>query len=153
MPAPGEMAEILLVEDEPADAYLTRLAFEEAGIAAHLHHVGHGHEALDFLHRRPPYLEAPRPGLILLDLNMPRMNGYEFMTALRAEPAFADIPVVVLTTSDVERDIEATRNYGAADYIVKPVDMDAFCHRMGRLASEWRLPRTGGDESSGGGPE
>jgi CheY-like chemotaxis protein len=143
------MAEILLVEDEPADAYLTRLAFEEAGIAAHLHHVGHGYEAMDYLLRRPPYRDAPQPDLILLDLNMPRMNGYEFMTALHTEPALADIPVVVLTTSDVERDIEATRNHGAADYIVKPVDMDVFCHRMSRLASEWRLPRSISGESGG----
>ncbi|MFO8155330.1 MAG: response regulator [Pseudomonadota bacterium] len=145
MTAPRERAEILLVEDEPADAHLTRFAFEEAGIAVHLHHVSHGFAALDFLHRRPPYGDAPRPGLILLDLNMPRMNGYEFMTALRGEPGFADIPVVVLTTSDVERDVEATRDHGAADYIVKPVDMDAFCHRMSRLAGEWRLPRSGGE--------
>ncbi len=142
-------ATILLVEDEPADAHLTRMAFEEAGVTVDLHHVSHGLEALDFLYRRPPYMEAPRPALILLDLNMPRMNGYEFLDALRGDATLADIPVVVLTTSDVERDLEATRDRGAADYIVKPVDLDVFCHRMSRLAHEWRLPQSGGEQGGG----
>ena len=137
---PIDAPDLLLVEDEPADAFLTRIAFEEAGIAVRIHHVGNGREALDFLRRKPPYEAAPRPVLVLLDLNMPRMNGHEFLAEKQGDDALTDLPVVVLTTSDVERDVEACRANGADDYIVKPVDVERYRERVGLLARTWGLP-------------
>jgi CheY-like chemotaxis protein len=113
---------ILLVEDEPADAHLVRLGLRESHIGANLHHVSDGQAALD-------YLYAPnhrRPSLILLDLNMPRMNGLECLAALKNDRALADIPVVVLTTSAAERDITAARTAGAIAFLTKPVDVRQF---------------------------
>lgn len=137
--------DLLLLEDEPADAHLVRVSLREARVHCNLHHVVDGREGLDFLHRRPPYEAAPRPDLILLDLNMPRMNGREFLVAVKADSALADIPVVVLTTSEVERDVEASYKGGAAGYITKPVDMEQFVAAIGQLSDYWfvltRLPR------------
>ncbi|WP_028491472.1 diguanylate cyclase domain-containing protein [Thioalkalivibrio sp. ALE19] len=134
------VTDVLLVEDEPADVHLTRMAFEEAGVTARLHHVNDGREALRFLAGEPPYDEAPQPGLILLDLNMPHMGGLEFLQRLRETDQADAIPVVVLSTSDLERDIRASRQNGAADYMVKPLDMEQFCDRVQRLAKDWNLP-------------
>ena len=137
--------DILLLEDEPADAHLVRVSLRDARVHCNLHHVVDGREGLDFLHRRPPHESAPRPDLILLDLNMPRMNGREFLVAIKAVPEFADIPVVVLTTSEVERDVEACYKNGAAGYITKPVDMEQFVAAIAQLSDYWfvltRLPR------------
>jgi len=115
--------EILLLEDEPADAHLVRISLKEARVHCRLHHQLDGRDGLDFLLRKPPHQEAPRPDLILLDLNMPRMNGHEFLNAIKAEASLCDIPVVVLTTSEVERDVEACFKNGAAGFITKPVDI------------------------------
>ncbi len=87
--------EILLLEDEPSDAYLVIMALKEGKVLAHLHHVVDGREGLDFLNRTEKYANAPRPDLIFLDLNMPRMNGCEFLTAIKADEHFKSIPVVV----------------------------------------------------------
>lgn len=137
--------DILLLEDEPADAHLVRVSLRDARVFCQLHHVVDGREGLDFLHRQPPHEAAPRPDLILLDLNMPRMNGREFLQAIKADPAFSDIPVVVLTTSEVERDVEASYKSGAAGYITKPVDMEQFVAAITQLSDYWfvlaRLPR------------
>lgn len=137
--------DILLLEDEPADAHLVRVSLKDARVHCQLHHVLDGRAGLDFLYRRPPHEAAPRPDLILLDLNMPRMNGREFLVAIKADPALADIPVVVLTTSEVERDVEASYKSGAAGYITKPVDMEQFVAAIGQLSDYWfvltRLPR------------
>lgn len=136
--------DILLLEDEPADAYLVRVALKEYKIYVKLHHVVDGRDGLDFLHRVGKYLDAPRPRLILLDLNMPRMNGREFLTAIKADDQFKDIPVVVLTTSEVERDVLASYQLGAAGYITKPVDVAQFMAAMSHLEDYWftlvRLP-------------
>ncbi|WP_024329206.1 diguanylate cyclase [Thioalkalivibrio sp. ALR17-21] len=134
------VTDVLLVEDEPADVHLTRMAFEEAGVTARLHHVNDGREALRFLAGEAPYDQAPQPGLILLDLNMPHMGGLEFLQRLREKEQADDVPVVVLSTSDLERDIQASRQHGAADYLVKPLDMEQFCDRVQRLAQDWNLP-------------
>ena len=140
-----EPFDILLLEDEPADAHLVRVSLREARVHCVLHHVVDGREGLDFLQRRPPFDAAPRPDLILLDLNMPRMNGHEFLAAIKADPALADIPVVVLTTSEVERDVEASYRQGAAGYITKPVDMEQFITAIVQLSDYWfvltRLPQ------------
>lgn len=137
--------DILLLEDEPADAHLVRVSLRDARVLCQLHHVVDGREGLDFLHRQPPHAAAPRPDLILLDLNMPRMNGREFLQAVKADPALSDIPVVVLTTSEVERDVEASYKNGAAGYITKPVDMEQFVAAITQLSDYWfvlaRLPR------------
>lgn len=137
--------EILLLEDEPADAHLVRVSLKESRVHCQLHHVSDGREGLDFLQHKPPYTSAPRPDLILLDLNMPRMNGHEFLAALKADEDLRDIPVVVLTTSEVERDVEASFKQGAAGYITKPVDMQQFTAAIAQLSDYWfvltRLPR------------
>ncbi|MDD2761742.1 MAG: response regulator [Methylomonas sp.] len=136
--------EILLLEDEPADAHLVSIALKDARVHCRLHHQLDGRDGLDFLHRKPPHENAPRPDLILLDLNMPRMNGHEFLNAIKAEPALCDIPVVVLTTSEVQRDVEASFKLGAAGYITKPVDIQQFSAAIAQLSDYWfvltRLP-------------
>lgn len=137
--------DILLVEDEPADANLVRSALKESKVLCNFHHVLDGVEALAFLHRQGQYQDAPPPDLILLDLNMPRMNGREFLAAVKADESLASIPVVVLTTSDVERDVVASYKLGAAGYITKPVDMEQFIDAIRQLDNYWfvlaRLPK------------
>jgi CheY-like chemotaxis protein len=137
---------ILLVEDEPADAHLVQVALTENRILADVRHVTDGREAFDCLRRQGPrFADAPRPDLILLDLNMPRMDGREFLAAIKLEQDFRNIPVVVLTTSDVERDIVASYHLGAAGYITKPVDVIQFMAAIRDLGDYWfdlvRLPQ------------
>jgi len=140
-----KMVEILLLEDEPADAYLVKMALRENKILANLHHVVDGQKGMDFLNKIDEYATAPRPDLIFLDLNMPRMNGYEFLETIKANPMFNDIPVVVLTTSDVESDVVRSYESGAASYITKPVDMQQFMAAIAQLSDYWftlvRLPK------------
>lgn len=137
--------EILLLEDEPGDAHLVRLALKEGRIHSRLHHVLDGKEGLQFLQREGPYQGVPRPDLILLDLNMPRMNGHEFLAAMKADKRFSSIPVVILTTSEVDRDVEASYKNGASGYITKPVDMAQFSSAINQLGDYWfalvRIPR------------
>ncbi|MDO9106048.1 MAG: response regulator [Methylovulum sp.] len=137
--------EILLLEDEPADAYLVKLALKESKILARMSHVAGGIEGLDFLRRNGEYDNAPCPDLILLDINMPRMNGYEFLSAIKADKAFKTIPVVVLSTSNVERDIFISYDLGAAGYITKPIDITQLIAAITRLGDYWfdlvRLPQ------------
>jgi CheY-like chemotaxis protein len=131
---------LLLAEDEPADAHLVQVALKENRILADLYHVLDGREALEFL-RQP---QQPRPNLILLDLNMPRMDGRECLAAIKSDPAIKDIPVVILTTSDVERDIVSAYTLGAAGFITKPMDLEQFIKSIGGLGDYWihlvRLP-------------
>jgi CheY-like chemotaxis protein len=137
---------ILLAEDEPSDAYLVKAAIAENHILADLYHVTDGREALDYLQRRGArYADARRPNLILLDLNMPRMDGREFLAAIKQLPGLGDIPVVVLTTSEVERDVVASYDLGASGYITKPVDVVQFMAAIRALGDYWidliRLPK------------
>lgn len=139
---------ILLVEDEPADAYLVRMALAENHILTDLHHVADGIEAFDFLHKRGDrYAKAPAPDLILLDLNMPRMNGREFLAAIKHHEHLKAIPVVVMTTSEVEQDILASYKLGAAGFIVKPLDVTQFMQAIRKLEDYWctvvRIPKWG----------
>lgn len=136
---------ILLAEDEPADAHLVKAALAENRILTDLHHVVDGREVLEFLRREGPrFANAPRPDLILLDLNMPRMDGRECLAALKKDPVLHGIPVVILTTSEVERDIVASYNLGASGYIAKPVDIEQFIAAVRHLGDYWiklvRLP-------------
>ncbi len=142
---PPKFVEILLLEDEPSDAYLVKMALKEGKVLANLHHVADGREGLDFLNRAENYANAPRPDLIFLDLNMPRMNGYEFLTALKADGRFKSIPVVVLTTSDVEKDVVSSYQLGANSFITKPMDMPQFMQAIRQVGDYWfslvRLPQ------------
>ena len=136
---------ILLAEDEPADAHLVKTALVENKIPAELHHVLDGREVFEFLRQQGPrFAAAPRPDLILLDLNMPRMDGRECLAALKQDAALRTIPVVILTTSDVERDVVASYHLGAAGYITKSVDMVQFMAAINGLGNYWidlvRLP-------------
>lgn len=137
--------EILLLEDEPSDAYLVKMALKEGKLLANLHHVVDGREGLDFLNKTEKYANAPRPDLILLDLNMPRMNGCEFLAVIKANEHFKSIPVVVLTTSDVEKDVVSSYQLGATSYITKPIDMPQFIKAVQQLGEYWfslvRLPQ------------
>ena len=129
---------ILLVEDSQVDAHLTRAALEENRFAVSMHHVTDGIEALDYLRQQgQAFTDGLRPDLILLDLNMPRMNGREFLTAMKADPNLSDIPVVILTTSDVEQDVIASYKLGAAGYVTKPVDLEQFIHAINQLGNYW----------------
>ncbi|WP_346344053.1 response regulator [Magnetospirillum sulfuroxidans] len=138
---------ILLVEDSQVDAHLTRAALEENRFAVSMHHVTDGVEALAYLRQQgETYQDGPRPDLILLDLNMPRMNGREFLTAMKSDPNLSDIPVVILTPSDVEQDVVASYKLGAAGYVTKPVDLEQFIHAINQLGNYWfklvRVPQT-----------
>ncbi|MCA1906894.1 MAG: response regulator [Magnetospirillum sp.] len=136
--------DILLVEDDPGDAGLTRAALAQAKLLCNLHHVCDGVEALEFLRKQGTYRDKPTPHLILLDLNMPRMGGREVLEVLRTDPQLHKIPVVVLTTSDVEADIEASYQLGANSFITKPVDIDQFIESVKAMGDYWfsvvRLP-------------
>ncbi len=125
-PTPLDVVDVLLVEDDDGDVLMTREAFEHHKIRNKLHVVQDGEEALQFLHREGPYADAPRPGLILLDLNLPRRDGREVLAELKADPELRVIPVVVLTTSEAEEDILRSYSLHANAYISKPVDFDQF---------------------------
>ena len=129
--------EILLVEDSPGDVRLTIEALKDARMRNTLHSVSDGVEALAFLRREEPYADKPRPDLILLDLNMPRMDGREVLAEIKADPDLKKIPVVVLTTSQAEQDILQSYNLHANCYISKPVDLDQFIDVVRSIESFW----------------
>lgn len=118
--------EILLVEDEPGDAYLTKEALRSAKILNQVHVVEDGVEALAFLRRQAPFESAPRPDLIFLDLNLPRKDGREVLAEIKKDPGLASIPVVVLTTSKADEDVFRTYSLHANCFVTKPVDLDQF---------------------------
>jgi CheY-like chemotaxis protein len=141
MPAPNDdRITILLVEDDPADQELTRRAFEEGQILNRLEIVNDGIEALEYLKRTGRHADparAPRPDLVLLDLNLPRLDGRQVVQAMRADPALRRIPVVVLTTSHQEEDILQAYELGANSHIAKPEDMDSFVSALRSLDRYW----------------
>jgi CheY-like chemotaxis protein len=118
--------DVLLVEDDPGDVLMTREAFEHYRIRNTLHVVGDGEQAMRFLRQAGEYTEMPRPGLILLDLNLPRRNGLEVLADLKSDDDLLSIPVVVLTTSQAEDDIVRSYSLHANAYVSKPVDFDNF---------------------------
>ena len=132
-----KLCTILLVEDDAADAHLTRMAFEEGRVRVDLQHVENGEEAFAYLRGEGEYQGKPVPDLILLDLNMPRMDGREFLREVKQYEKLRAIPVVVLTTSDAESDIYASYDQGAAGFIVKPVSVDDFVHQIQKLEDYW----------------
>lgn len=128
---------ILLVEDNPADAELTRLAMEDVKMINSLHVVSDGIEAMDFLHRRGAFGNAPRPDLILLDLNLPRMDGREVLAEVKADEPLKHIPIVILTSSSAEEDILRTYKLHANAYISKPVDLEQFIRVVRSIEEFW----------------
>jgi CheY-like chemotaxis protein len=118
--------EVLLVEDDPGDVLLIREAFEDNKVANRLHVVADGVEALEFMRRTDGYADAPRPDLILLDLNLPRKDGREVLAEVKADTDLRTIPVVVLTTSEAEEDVLRSYDLHANAYVTKPVDFERF---------------------------
>jgi chemotaxis family two-component system response regulator Rcp1 len=143
------LAEILLVEDNPSDVLLTQIAMKQCKIANNLYVAADGEDALLFLRRAGRYADAPRPDLILLDLNLPRMDGRELLSELKNDASLRSIPVVVLTTSDAERDVIQSYALHANAYITKPVDMDQFIRVVKGIDEFWfglvRLPARSGE--------
>ena len=122
----AELIEVLLVEDDEGDVVMTREALDEGKVLNRLHVVGDGVEALAFLRREGAYTDAPRPDLILLDLNLPRRDGRQVLGEVKNDPELRRIPVVVLTTSEAEEDILRSYDLHANAYVTKPVDFDRF---------------------------
>ena len=138
------LTDILLVEDSPGDARLTREAFADARLDVRLSTVRDGEEAMAFLRRQGDYTEAPRPDLVLLDLNMPRKNGREVLEEIRSDDDLRHLPVVVLTTSNADRDILDCYRHWANCYVVKPMDFERFMEVVQCIENFWlsivRLP-------------
>jgi CheY-like chemotaxis protein len=128
-----EVVDVLLVEDDPGDVLMTKEAFEHYDIRGTLHVVGDGDQALQFLHKTGDYADVPTPGLILLDLNLPRRNGLEVLAEVKSDSALLAIPVVVLTTSQAEEDIVRSYSLHANAYISKPVDYDKFVGAIAQI--------------------
>lgn len=145
MNMPGQPIDILLVEDDPGDELMTREAFEDNKIGNTLHVAHDGQEALDFLYRQGEYADAPRPDLILLDLNLPKYDGRQVLEKIKADPELSHIPVVVLTTSAAEEDILRSYKLHANAYVTKPVDLDQFVAAIKQIDEFFvqvvRLPR------------
>ena len=139
--------EILLVEDNPADVELTRYTMTKGKVLVNIHVAVDGFAALDFLRRKGPYAEVPRPDLILLDLNLPGKDGREVLAEVKADPDLKAIPVVVLTTSQTEEDILKTYILGVNCFITKPVGLEQFAKVVNSIEDFWftivRLPKRG----------
>ncbi len=134
---PFRRVEVLLVEDNPGDVRLTKEAFKDGKIYNRLSVVGDGAEALAFLHREGRHANAPRPDLILLDLNLPKKDGRDVLAEIKAEEDLKRIPVVVLTTSNAEKDILKTYDLHANCYIIKPVDFSQFITVIKTIEDFW----------------
>ena len=139
--------DILLVEDNPGDVRLTREVLQEGKLLNHLQVAGDGIEALEFLRHEGRFAKSPHPDLILLDLNLPRMDGRELLAIIKADHALRRIPVVILTTSKAEEDIIASYDLHANCYITKPVDLDQFFNVVKSVEEFWftivKLPPDG----------
>jgi CheY-like chemotaxis protein len=140
---------VLMVEDDEHDVVATRRAWRRERIPNPLHIVADGETCLDYLYQRPPFdaASAPRPGIVLLDLNLPRMNGLEVLRTLRADPAFQFLPVVMLTSSRAEQDRVQSYASGASAFITKPVGFDNFAAAVRAISEFWNLAHPGGDSN------
>lgn len=136
--------DILLVEDNPGDARLAREALADSKIRNEIHHVRDGVEAMAYLHRQPPFEGVQRPDLILLDLNLPRMDGREVLSAIKSDADLKRTPVVILTISKDEEDVLRSYNLHANCYIAKPIDLGQFQKVVHSIEDFWfsivRLP-------------
>ncbi len=129
--------EILLVEDDPGDVRLTQEALKEHKVLNNLHVTEDGEKAMKFLRQEAPFEDAPRPDIILLDLNLPIMDGREVLREVKQDPDLRQIPVVVLTTSNVEEDIYLSYDLHANCYITKPVDWEQFTEMVKIIEGFW----------------
>ena len=139
MPKPNEIV-ILCADDDREDQVLTEEALREARLTNELRFVDDGQQLLDYLRREGAYTDpasSPRPGLILLDLNMPRMDGREALEQIKADPSLRGIPVLVLSTSRAQRDIVETYDLGIAGFVSKPVSFDELVEVMGAIGKYW----------------
>lgn len=135
--AAGETLEILLVEDSPGDVRLTREAFREANSAVRLHVACDGVEAMAFLKKTGAHTDEPRPDLILLDLNLPRMDGREVLALIKEDDDLRTIPIIILTTSNAEADIVNSYQLMANCYLSKPVGLEAFYDLVKEINEFW----------------
>ncbi|MFO7811897.1 MAG: response regulator [Pelovirga sp.] len=138
----GEPIVILLAEDDPAHAEIIRRTLKTSRIANRMEHVVDGQQALDYLYRREPFTDpdiAPRPGLILLDLRMPRIDGLDVLRRIKGDADLARIPTVILTTSSAETDMARAYDAHANSYLVKPVDFDKFTSMMETVGFYWLM--------------
>lgn len=133
----GDVVDILLVEDSPSDAMMTREALEYSKVVNHLHIVDDGVKATDFLHRRGDYANVKRPGLVLLDLNLPRKSGIEVLKDIKDDPELKTIPVVVLTTSKAEEDVVKSYGAHANCYITKPIEFAKLADAVRAVGDFW----------------
>jgi two-component system, chemotaxis family, response regulator Rcp1 len=144
MPQASPTFELLLVEDNPGDVYLTREAFRESRIPLRLNVVSDGEEALLYLRREAPFPHAARPDLVLLDLNLPKKDGRELLAELKADPDLRQIPVIILTTSESSQDVRRAYKLHANCYLTKPFEADAFMNKIRSIEDFWltiaRLP-------------
>jgi two-component system, chemotaxis family, response regulator Rcp1 len=133
----GWPIEVLLVEDSPGDARLTREALRDSNTSVLLHVVCDGVEAMEFLRREGAHANAPRPDLILLDLNLPRMDGREVLSLVKADPSLRTIPTIILTTSESEADVTTSYQLHANCYLSKPVQLEAFESLVKSIKEFW----------------
>lgn len=136
-PMTGRLADILLVEDSPTDIMLTREALEYHEIANPLRVVEDGEAAMRYLRRTEPYASARQPSLIILDLNLPKKSGREVLKEIKSDPRLKNIPVVILTTSKAEEDIEKAYGHNANCYITKPLDLHKFSDVVRKINEFW----------------
>ena len=129
--------ELLLIEDNPGDVRLTREALKNSDINVHLSVARDGVEAMDFLRRSGPFADAPKPDLVLLDLNLPRKNGREVLSEIKSDPELKRIPVLIMTTSRAEQDVNRAYHLNANCYITKPMDLDEFLRIVKAIEDFW----------------
>jgi chemotaxis family two-component system response regulator Rcp1 len=135
--ASNVLKDILLVEDNPADVRLTREALREAGLKSRLHVARDGEDALDFLYQRGAHANAPRPDLILLDFNLPKKSGREVLVEIKGHDRLKLIPVIALTTSSAQEDIDLAYRQHANCFITKPMDLDQFINAIRVIGTFW----------------
>ncbi|HYR60117.1 MAG TPA: response regulator [Nitrospiraceae bacterium] len=135
----SEPIEVLLVEDNEDDIVLIEEAFAEAKLMNVVFKVRDGEDALAYLRQEGPYTHRRRPGLVLLDINMPKKNGFEVLQAMKADPLLQSLPVVMLTTSDREDDIVQSYTHGACSYIRKPMSLEQFAHVVNNFELYWTM--------------
>jgi CheY-like chemotaxis protein len=128
---------VLMVEDDPGDVLLTKETLKESKLSIDMVVVDDGEKALQYLRQQGPYGKAPRPDLVILDLNLPKVDGHEVLRQVKAEEALRTIPIVVVTTSDAEADIQRTYGLGANCYVTKPIGLEQFAKVVRAIEHFW----------------
>ena len=137
MTGKGRLITILMADDDPDDRLLTKDALEESHLLNEFETVEDGEELMEYLHQRGKYADKPRPGLILLDLNMPRKDGREALREIKSDPGLRRIPVVVMTTSKAEEDILRSYDLGVNSFVVKPITFDGLVDTLQTIGKYW----------------